>query len=83
MMLRDIVKKGLMIVGAITVTSIALDAITAVTKKALAKNNTPIRCACFCVGDDDDDADFDDFDDCDKQEYTVDPDDEGSMPFEE
>ena len=81
MMLRDIVKKGLMIVGAITVTSIALDAITAVTKKALAKNNTPIRCACFCVGDDDDD--FDDFDDCDKQEYTVDPDDEGSMPFEE
>ena len=81
MMLRDIVKKGLMIVGAITVTSIALDAITAVTKKALAKNNTPIRCACFCVGDDDDD--FDDCDDCDKQEYTVDPDDEGSMPFVE
>ena len=81
MMLRDIVKKGLMIVGAITVTSIALDAITAVTKKALAKNNTPIRCACFCVGDDDDDCD--DCDDCDKQEYTVDPDDEGSMPFEE
>ena len=80
-MLRDIVKKGLMIVGAITVTSIALDTITAVTKKALAKNNTPIRCACFCVGDDDDD--FDDCDDCDKQEYTVDPDDEGSMPFEE
>ena len=75
MMLRDIVKKGLMIVGAITVTSIALDALTAVAKKALAKNNTPIRCACFCVGDDDDD--------CDKQEYTVDPDDEGSMPFEE
>ena len=81
MMLRDIVKKGLMIVGAITVTSIALDAITAVTKKALAKNNTPIRCACFCVGDDEDD--LDDCDDCDKQEYTVDPDDEGSMPFEE
>ena len=81
MMLRDIVKKGLMIVGAITVTSIALDAITAVTKKELAKNNTPIRCACFCVGDDDDDCD--DCDDCDKQEYTVDPDDEGSMPFEE
>ena len=82
MMLRDIVKKGLMIVGAITVTSIALDAITAVTKKKKKKNNTPIRCACFCVGDDDD-ADFDDCDDCDKQEYTVDPDDEGSMPFEE
>lgn len=77
MMLRDIVKKGLMLVGAITVTSIALDAITVVAKKALAKNNTPIRCACFCVGDDDD------CDDCDKQEYTVDPDDEGSMPFEE
>ena len=81
MMLRDIVKKGLMIVGAITVTSIALDALTAVAKKARAKNNTPIRCACFCVGDDDDD--FDDCDDCNKQEYTVDPDDEGSMPFEE
>ncbi len=81
MMLRDIVKKGLMLVGAITVTSIALDAITVVAKKALAKNNTPIRCACFCVGDDDDD--FDDCGDCDKQEYTVDPGDEGSMPFEE
>lgn len=79
-MIKDIVKKGLMFVGAIAVAGFVADRAVRAVYRCIKPQNSGFAIGCFC----DDENDEDDSDtSCQKKSSEIEFDNDGDMPFEE